>query len=79
MVLEVAPMFFPHDISQLEPQLLLKLGTTLRSSEQISHSVDSVHLGPIPELFHGHILRRYHITLVYSYTLLQILLFLQNL
>ena len=48
MVLEGAPVIPSHVLSRLEPQLLLMVGTMLRSSEHIYQYVDSVHLGPSP-------------------------------
>ena len=48
MILEGWLVFPPHDISQLEPQLLLKVGEPLQSSDGVSQSFDIVHLGPSP-------------------------------
>ena len=53
-VLEVSQVFPPHDLSQLEPKILLKVVSTLRSSGRIYCSIDRIHIVPSPELFHGH-------------------------
>ena len=66
MILEGAPIFPPHDIFQLGPQLLLKVGAVLQSIEYISRSIDSVHFGPIPKLFRGPILCQYQSPLISS-------------
>ena len=56
VVLKYVPVLPPHAIYQLKLQLFLKVGATFRSADGISHRVTPVHLGPSPELFHGHTL-----------------------
>ena len=53
VVLEGLPVFPPHDISQIEPQLLLKVGAPFQSADRVFVSADSIHLGPSLEIFHG--------------------------
>ena len=53
VVLEVLPVFPPHDIYQLEPQLLIKVVAPLRSADRISQYIGSFYLGPSLEMFHG--------------------------
>ena len=53
MILKYGLVFFPHNLSQLETQLLLKVGATFRYADRVSCPVASVHIGPSLELFHG--------------------------
>ena len=53
MILKYLLVLPTHALSQIEPQLLLKVGATFCSSGGVSCPVSSVHLGPSPLLFHG--------------------------
>ena len=54
----------PYDISQIEPQCLLKVVTTFRSTDGVSCPVASVHLGQSTELLHGKTILRPEIPLI---------------
>ena len=42
MVLEVAPVFYPHDKSEVEPQLLLKVFSVVLSTNWIHICIQTV-------------------------------------
>ena len=52
MIMDIWPVFPPHALCQLEPQLLQKVGAPLQSADGVSWSVDSFHIGPSTELLH---------------------------
>ena len=66
MILEYWYIFTPYALSQLEAQIFIKIGTTWRSYDGLSHTVVSAHLGPGPELFNGYTFLRPETPLISS-------------
>ena len=58
MVLKDGPVLPPHALSQLEPQLFLKIGAKLCSTNGVPVCAVPVYLIPSTELFHGNTISR---------------------
>ena len=65
MVVKYLMVLPPHDISQLKPQLFIKVGATLLSADGVSCRFVPVYLGPSPEMFHGHTICQSKSTRIY--------------
>ena len=78
VVLEDAPMFLPHALPQLEPNILIKVDALIHSQIIIPVCVRSILLCPSQDLLHGYILGLAERPLIYSNTLCGIFEILQD-